>query len=59
LKLNPHYAIEKGVRQIALLTPKSPTRGFSNFSLFLAPFRVRGKAGKEKNLNYVQFVVHP
>ncbi len=48
----------KGVRQIALLTPKSPTRGFLNFSLFLAPFRVRGKAGKEKNLNYVQFVVY-
>ncbi|RLD55583.1 MAG: hypothetical protein DRJ05_12705 [Bacteroidetes bacterium] len=33
-------------------------RGFPKFSLFLAPFRVRGKAGKVKILNYVQFVVH-
>jgi len=47
-----------GVRQIALL-PLSPIEGIFKFFSFSAPSMVRGKTGKEKNLNCLQFVILP
>jgi len=37
--------------KLHFFAPNYPKRGFSNFSLLLAPFREWGKTGKEKNLN--------